>query len=526
MNRLRGWWATFTESMTALGVTGPRALTLAAFLVFALQLASIVQFQALVADSRPVITGIDNDGSNAIDVAGRSYWFLDNGFASYGPVYFRIAQTVAWALPELSAPGDLAPPVARTKTLHFALLLTSTLLFAALCLFMANLLVEEAWLTFLVASLFGRAFLTTDPWREFLLRPHPDYALALACALAAYLTYRWWRSPENALYFRASAWAWGVATSVKFTLSLYMPFVFLPVLILTRFKGAARYLGHMLLAYFVVGFPQNFNIPRALRFLAGQSKVNTAADLATVKEWLWLWSTQLLAPLVLLLALGAIAIWRRRGPVPFTRRQALFATGLALGPFALMIPQHVMVPHAHYPMPLVTTVLTLIAVAVPHRLTVNGRYRWYVLGAVIAALSLVRLVPNAINAQVNEQLACRPEARAVFQKIAAYQAAGKKLYIDPYVPSMDRAVGIVSSWRPGKDLITPEFDVLVFNGNHRAGYFAPDVDKYLSSYNSDTQRTRNFYALFHEKSQVRDPQIGDWDIKAKDACSWEIWERR
>src|SRR4051794_19250153 len=105
--KLSSYWRALTETLGAAGLREKNLLAPLPFVLFAAQNASLIYYVSNAADSRPVIAGIDNDASNAIDVAGRSRWITDNGFAGYGPVYFRLANTLAWVLPDFKAPGDL-----------------------------------------------------------------------------------------------------------------------------------------------------------------------------------------------------------------------------------------------------------------------------------------------------------------------------------------------------------------------------------------------------------------------------------
>jgi hypothetical protein len=312
-----------------------------------------------------------------------------------------------------------------------------------------------------------------------------------------------------------------------------MPFVFIPVLWLApagrRIKSAALYLGHMFLAYVLVGFPQNLNLPRTLRFLSSQAGSSEAASLASVIEWVQLWGAQLIGPLALcVLLLGAARLRQGQWKRPESWKHLLFMAGLAFGPFILMLPQHVLVPHTHYLMPILATQLVLLLSLAPRFFGPVGLgARWALLALLLGTLSWLHLTPSHLNEVLQKQLTCRPEARAVFQRLLTYQEKGRSIYVDPYVPTMDHS-GIFSSWQTNKALIgAKNFDVLVLRRDYYKAYLTlTDKDiRYLSSDSPGYLATSEFYKLFAGQDTVADPIVGHWQNVSRDACTWEIWEK-
>lgn len=500
--------------------------------LFALQTGSLVYYASQAADSRPVIAGLDNDASNAIDVAGRSRWFLDNGFSPYGPVYFRIAHSLAWFLPDLQAPGQLSAAVAQTKTEHFALLLVSVLALQGLALLLASLATSEPFLLFLIASVFSRLLQDSEAAREMLLRAHPDHLLTFFTALAVALGLRFWRHPHDERLFRASAWAWGVAMATKLSLTFFMPFVFAPVIILAekgrKIRTAAIYLLHMLAAYFLIGFIQNLNVPRTLRFLKSQSAYSSRGNYATVLDWLHIWFTQVQGPLIFALLLTIYGFWRR--PAWPSRNVVLMGAGLALGPFVILMMQAVNAPHAHYVMPIVAAQLVLLLGMFARPIAISrGRYAIPLVLLVTAGFGHAKLTAPGLNAMVDSQRECRVEAREVFEKIQALASGGKTIYADPYVPTMDHTAAIKSIWKADIDYIEREkFDVLVLNRRIADQYLfnmTPERRSYVQNFNPDADATAKFYGIFINHEEVDDPRLGKWKKTFSNHCPWQIWEK-
>lgn len=513
--------------MTTRGVLAAIAIT-----IFTMQTTALIYYASQAADSSPIIGGLDGDAANAINVAGRSYPIIDNGFASYGPVYFRVANMLSWVLPDLSAPGNLGAKEARTKTWHFALVLTSVLAFQALNLGLALLLTSQLFLVFLIAAAFARVALELHPWQEMLLRAHPDHILALLTALATYLTIQYWRSPADDRTFRRSAWGWGLACATKLSLVLYMPFIFAAVLWFskgTRFKKAAIYLGHMLAAYFLIGFIQNFNIPRTLRFLTYQAKFSLPATADSISEWLQIYFSQAIFILGLTILL-VIVSWVVNKSVPkVSKPLVVFALGLGLGPLVLMILQKVTAPHDHYTIPILATQAVLLLTLAAKKIEISrSSLQWSIGLAGLALFMVFKTTPPSMAGVLQSQLKCRAEAREVYKRITDLHEQNLLIYVDPYVPTMDRTSGIVSTWVTNKEFIMKQdFKVLVLHMARAMAYIQPAAEgiEFYKNYNPEYLKSKEFYSLFYNKDVVSDPDLGTWKRTYRNDCSWEIWER-
>lgn len=517
------WCKALGETLRASGLTLQKFLITLAAGVLCLQAAQLIYYASMAADSRAVIAGLDNDGSNAIDVAGRSQWFRDNGFAGYGPVYFRLANTAASILPPLTAPGELSAAEGRTKTLHFSLLLVSALSLVGLGFYLATLTTESLGFRCLFASILTVSFLQTESAREILLRAHPDYLLALMTALAVGLSVRFWKDPSDLHRFRISAWAWGLAMAIKLSLVVFMPFVILPVLFYRRsLKAAFIYVGHMLLAYFLLGFPQNLNLPRTFRFLRDQTLAIDPATWSSVKDWLELYAAQAWAPVLIFVL--ALYTFKKMRTLP--KDQLIFSLALGLGPFLLMCLQKVLVPHGHYVLPVVASQLVLISQTAFGSRLLSLRTRIGVVALILGLFIWQSAQTMPLAPTLDRLLQCRPEARAVFAQLMKRQRSGHNIFVDPYVPSLDHTERVKSSWYASKPYVAENnFDVLVLKHSFDMGYLDEANTRYLLTYTKDLVPPRAFYSLFRETDHFEDAEIGDFRKTYSDACGWEIWER-
>jgi hypothetical protein len=498
------------------------------------QITQLSYFISQAADTRPVIAALSSDASNAIDVAGRSQWWRDNGFAGYGPVYFRLANTLAFAFTPLTDPGEWTPAEGRTKAYHFSLLAVSAASVVLLSLFLGALAVGRRSNFFPWASaLWLWALLQAGSWQKFLLVAHPDHLLALCVAVAGTLSFRFWNTPNDERLRKWVAWGWGLCLAIKFSAILFFPAVVLGQVWFSksRLKTFAEFAGHSFLAYALIGFPQNLNIPRTLRFLTYQSHYSSSATSASVMEWLGFFQEQ--TWLTGLIVLSFVGLMLSQGGFRKPKTQPLlFALILVLLPTLSMLGQSISAPHDHYPMPVVACALALVLSAVR---PVNFALRFSVqLESAVAVLLAVGLawmgsLPSGLNTTLRDQLRCRIEAKVTYKKIQELLGAGALVFADPYVPSMDKTPNFRSIWTPTKKFIADGgFTAIVVNPDHEKGYFGdPANEAYIKVYNPEMQATKEYFSLFRQGPlSFSDPEIGKWRRTFKEEnCGWEIWQR-
>lgn len=501
--------------------------SLGVFVLFA-QLTQLTYFASQAADSRSMIAALNNDAANAIDVAGKSQLFRDNGFAGYGPVYFRLANVMASVFSPLTESGGWNETEGRTKAIHFALLMVSVLGLVGLALWLSYGIAGKVEIWPLLAAALAFSFLRSTVWQKFLLIAHPDHLLALVVAVACGLSFRSW--VVGGAWHRYSAWAWGVAMATKMSVVLFYPFALLGFFLMARARWPelVKWIGHSLLAYFIVGIPQNFNIPRTLRFLSFQSQFSQKATWSSLVEWMQIYGAQMIGPLIVVMVL--VAIVRRKWRVMNEPRLWVSTGALSIAPMILMFAQNINAPHDHYPMPLVSAQLTLLValltrysqVALLNFATATQR----VLPAVGLGLFMyLGVVPPSLNETLAGQLRCRPEARVVYSALTEFVQANKKVYGDPYVPALNKMPNVRSVWTPTINyMVDNAIDVIVLNKNHHQQYFTNESMAYIGTYNKTIDATQAFYSLFRGVDRLRDEKMGSWRREFADVkCGWEIW---
>jgi hypothetical protein len=515
------------------GIGRRTALWALALALFGAQFIHLTYWVAQEADSQPILAAIDNDAGNAINVAARSRWYNDNHYVPYGPLYFRLANTLTAILTPMSEPGGLAAADAQGKAVSFALLAISEFALFGLALVLSLALTGSfTWMTVLTAPLFVWTLLSSGTWQNLLLQAHPDYLLSLFAGAAAACTYRLWLAPEDRNLFRVTAWLWGLALAVKMSAALFLPFL-LGSLLYPHFQVGRRrmpaFVGHMAVAYFAAGFPQSLNVLQTIKFLLYQSQYSRPPSWTSVTEWLTTWRDQGLVPLSVTAVLLVAFLWNsRRGPA---HTQVLVKSViLGLGPLVLLLLQAIISnPHDYYLMPVIAAQLALLiqnAKTLRHPAISDWRT-----GAAVVTLSLIffvafGLVPAGLNATLAERLKCRPEARAMYDQVAHYDGKGLNIFADPYVPTPPKSSHIRSSWQANKNyIIENHFQILALKANYYDRFFNAELAAYVSVDVPDPGASRDFYALFHNADLVHDSQIGSWQRVYRDACTGEIWQK-
>ena len=486
----------------------------------------LTYYAALNADSRAVVGARDDDASNAIDIAGHSHWYSSNGFYPYGPVYFRIAHVIGEALSPLAQPGDLPLSEARSKATHLGLMMTSILAFFGLAFLLAGAWTKTPWARLGLSVWITWALLQSETWGTFLLRAHPDHLLALGVAWATWATARAWREDQPEAR-RLAAWAWGLALSVKMTLLMWLPFLIVSMVWpwrRTRVREALHFAGNALAVFFLVGFPQNFNLYKILRFLRQQSYLSMPATEDSVREWVTNWTTQMAWPLGILL-IGGLLVFALNGRA-WERRFGWRACALAFGPLAVLMLQKVLAPHEHYPMPVVATQLALVASGLGVRPLRNERALLGLLFASVLAFSFIPVVPPSLGAVYTGLQTCRPEARALAARVHALLGRGALVYNDPYVPIMSHLPGTKSTWTMTPAYLKDnKFDALILSWHFAGRYVVDAPDEYTMRDNPEWKQAVEVYRQFHGRDAVDVPGAGHYRRTSTDACGWEIWER-
>ncbi len=499
-------------------------LTWTCGLLFALQILNLHSYVVLAVDHQAVVATNDDDAAWNISKTLKTRWWKDNGWVLYGPAYFRLNHSIQYFWGHTADPIPIGAEETWQRTAHHAILTVSLLSVAGTALVVARTMVSVWWMSFLLALALTSALLSSPTWCELLLRAHPDHLFTLVIVGALYLTLRMFERMSEPIWAKLAAILWGVSVSVKMTLTLCTPgFV---LLFLPRFRQGWRFLGVMLLAYFLIGFPQTIVLDRPFRALAEINGLSAPPNSASMLHWLEVFGLQLWRPL-LTLALASVCLTRARHQIP--RASFLRVSAFVLLPFLLLLFKNMLVPADHYAIPFVAMFLLWSA----YGLTLVGlrvSLRPVVRAVIFLAVMLAAWgsTPGAVQTQLTVRLACREPARVVYKKISDYSAAGEKVWVDPYVPYVTTGdeARMLLGWEKTWDYYEKgKWTVLALNrgyaqrfteGSEPSAYTKIDIPKW--------NPVREFYSAFKGGDLARGPHGEVFYKVYQNDCQHEIWE--
>ncbi len=372
----------------------------------------------------------DNDGGRAIETSIATRWYNSNHFAPYGNLYYRFSHTLAGIVPlEI---GDLTPQEAESKNHHFALKIVSLFSVFALGLFIGWTLFGTTYVMPLFGSFFMLVTLKIPMWSEWVFRPHPEHLLNYFTAIAVFMFARFLSKKENGRLFILSAFAWGLAMAVKRSTSMFIPGILLVMLFPWSKRNlhfAAKYVGYMLFAYLLVGFPQNFGFYKHIKFLLYESSLHSMGDLESMSKNLFVTASQLcyLLPLILV---GCLFSQNRQR---FFSWKFFLVIALSFIPI-LMRKMSFVGDHHTIPLAIGTMMLVLVLVLqyLPWRINSN-------LAAAVCLIIGIRLVGISPEYAVMKktQTACYESFDQITQIVSAKISDTNKLVKEPFFPSND-----------------------------------------------------------------------------------------
>lgn len=258
--------------------------------ILVIKILTLVFFQAQYASDVPVTSFYDSDGATALATANRTQLTNDNRWFAYGPVYYRVTRALAIITNNVGISNESI----RQEHLYFLLILTSFLC----CLGSFYLIFRRTRpsllsfnLSLIVFSLFLMAT-TPDIFLLYLLFPHPDFALTFFLMAAAFFIHKWMEGQGEKFLYWSFAML-GVATSTKIS-AVYFCIGFGAAFLLSfgKLNDRAHWLKFfkcvlaVFVAYFLVGFPQNFRVMKTIDFLIYQNQFHLKPSLGSFVGWI------------------------------------------------------------------------------------------------------------------------------------------------------------------------------------------------------------------------------------------------
>jgi len=480
-------------------------------------------------DHQSIVASNDDDASWNIAKTVKTRWWKDNGWVLYGPFYFRLNHSLNYFWGRTADPDFISGNENWEKTAHHAVMTTSLLSIVGISLILACVLLPLWWMRFLFALAMNSAFLSNHTWGELLLRAHPDHLFTLFAVGALWFTVRMFEQPGERLWRLLSAVLWGISVSVKMTLSLCAPgflLLFVPPFTRERWRRGSRYLGVMLLAYFLIGFPQTIVLDRPFRDMKVINGMSTSPTSASFLHWWEAYAQQLWGPLLVLL-LAVLCFPRTRANFRLNWRLNTFV----LLPFVILLGKNMMVPADHYVMPFAGMLLLILCLHL-RRLPWPGFTRAPLVraGVFFAATMIVwGSTPAELQTQLQRRLQCRTQAREFYLKVVDYYQHGEKVWVDPYLPYVsqgDKDRMEVSWEKTWSGFERGGWTIVGINKSYRDRFVVGDEpSEYVKVDIPNWRPVREFYMAFKEGSSAHGPGAVSFTRVYEDSCGQEIWVR-
>lgn len=486
-------------------------------------------YVVLNVENQAIVASNDDDASWNVSKTIKTRWWKDNGWALYGPFYFRLNHSNQYFWSKTASPQYTRSEYVWERTAHHSIMTVSLLSVVALSLLIGCVLLTPWWARFLFAGAITSALLSNPVWSQFVLRAHPDQLFNLVIAGAFLLMLKWWCEPANKVWAWMSGALWGISISVKMTLSLCTPgfvLLFVPPFKRERLRAGVKYLSVILLAYFVIGFPQTIVLDRPIKILWHVGGLSAAPTLQSVVQWLTWYFEQLWRP-TLVIFLAAVLLPRQRLPLWPCEGGWRFHVFVVF-PFLFLLSKNMMIPSSHYVLPFAALFLVWLALQV-RRLSWRWEPRPLRQGSAFAALWLALLgsTPDSLQAELDLRTYCRDGAREAQAMLLQLYDKGARIWADPYVPNItfgprERTdVGWEKTW---DGWARDHWNVLALNEAYMRKFLVqPEPDGYTQAEIKGWPQVREFYSAFVDKTEAVAPTGEKFIRHFKSSCGHEIW---
>ncbi len=507
-------------------------LTWATGLVLLLQVFNFHSYVAQAVEHQAVVAATDDDASWNIEKTVKTRWWKDNGWVLYGPLYFRLNHSIQYLWQRTANPAPVGESEAWERTAHHSILTVSLLSLTALSLLIATALLRDWWTRFLFAFALNAAFVSNPNRAEFLVRAHPDHLLALFTVSSFFLTVLMFMEPK-AIWRRLSACMWGFTVAVKMTVVICTPgfvLLFIPPFKKENWKNGLKYLGIMVLTYFLIGFPQTIVLDRPYRDLRMMNNITHRATLETLTHFFEVIWSQMWGPIAVI-ALACVFLGGKRIWPKLERHVWIRLTLFVIFPLLMLMKNKMLVPSDHYPIPFVGMIILLVAFAATKIPAICvDRHNWVRAAAFFAiSLAIWGSTPETLQAALVKNLGCRTESRETYQTIIKFYEAGEKIWVDPYVPYFGRAEKsrLALSWeKTWKEQDREHFTVIGISDGYRKRYVASEIpDSYTTTEHPNWREVQEFYREFLNGDKATSPSGEVFKRVYANSCGHEVWKK-
>lgn len=298
----------------------------------------------------PVVNSIDNDAAAAVATTLKTSWSTSNGNFSYGPVYYRVARSVADSLSFVVS----YPP---SQIIHVSLVLVTFLSFLGICYYLSKLLATDRLERKILFVGFLFILLINKTWIKYIFTAHPDVLMAFFIVASLYFLFSYIKLNKlRDLYVASVLFGFAIATKSP-------AFIFAPVLVtlFLIYKGVSLASAIKLVqlgvitvsSYFIIGWPQSSDISSTIEFYKmANLRIASAVNFESVLDWFKIFFDQLWLPAVIL------GFWFRLcfDKTHFNRKK-LFTGLIFLLPFLVYLTQNIITTHDHYMIPVTAAII-------------------------------------------------------------------------------------------------------------------------------------------------------------------------
>jgi hypothetical protein len=516
-------------------------------------LAIVVQFSTIAGvlflktDSRAVIATVDDDSAAGIGNAEKTYLINDNGTRVYGPVYYRITSILRnFGINEFA--DGYTSQEHRERSIYFHLMLVNLIGIYLGGFFLMRLLTSRLDFQLLGTWALTGAFLANEMRSLLLFMGKPDHLFTAFVTLALLWTWKWLKAGTEPNFqsneFRWMTFSWALAMSTKLTAVFFLPglmLLFFSKSARVWFKNFKPFVIGMILFYFLVGFPQNFDFWRNLDYLIHQNSQASPVSFEFFRDqWLRLFVQDFKLPLLMLLILILFLGDTRKEEGTSWKLIGKFSLPFLFGTLWL-ISKQTRAPFQWYTFPFTNAGLILFCLFCLKALSllpVKWNEKWnqvkqhiyYPAFAFLILPVFVNPLPLQVWKSNSLNSSCRKEARD-FQVVVNEKAGkGQIILADPYVPYSrefhDKTILMSYEMTPDKiETLHPKYIALkrsyymIYLPKSEGGAETP------VTHIQDLEQTRNFYRIFFQKSEGKDPGGHTWKKIYEDACTFELWEK-
>lgn len=523
------------------------------------------------------IVGIsDNDSAAGIDVSRRTWLLGDNGWRTYGPIYYRIVSilrhTVSWNqepiynLPQQnddklagSGNGMRSTRQMDEKRIHFILMLMNLACIYGLGLLVSLLILENGLARAAFLFAFVPLILANNVRAHLLLLAKPDALFSSLLTLSfVYLIFNWQKTLEvGSRTFKIFAALIGLTAATKLTTLMFFPSLALLFAasstggslstesLKKALQSALRFFLWVGIFYFAVGFPSTLDIRGSWQYLSQQKLNMSWGDLDFLKIWIQLLEEDLWRPIFLMTIFSFLSLGL---PPLLSEKRKIAFLGLSFLALLQLISKRLNPPYEWYVFPFTNVLLISWALFLNSLQNwawvknLKGKYnfgRQFALGVLVVGFPyFVPTVPATVDNWIGSYGTCRPVAWKFMNllneriEVAAAVAPQRTIaLVDPLIPYDPRFHDkeVRMAWDMSEEFRKQKNPVLIaIKEDYAKNYLLKSEggNELIVHHLENLEATRQYYRQFVGKSgRVKTSDGTVWELVYGQECHFRLWQK-